>query len=155
MVPSSPITIAVDGESLMCGGFFFGETIHLGNFELIADYFGDLSLSPRKGDEGTACMDSTRSGASTLQWAMVEDSADEFPMVSIREGSFSLPSPRWRSTGASLTPSRTTPRIDNAPAPQCHTWFLCQKQVLIACAPRIIYSTHTDQKCSQITKCHE
>jgi hypothetical protein len=46
MVPSSMITIAADGERLTCGGFSLGETIHLGNFELIADYFGSLSLSP-------------------------------------------------------------------------------------------------------------
>jgi hypothetical protein len=30
----------------------------------------------------------------------------------------------------------------------CHTRFLCQNQVLIACVPKIIYSTHMDQKCS-------
>jgi hypothetical protein len=37
----------------------------------------------------------------------------------------------------------------------CHTLFLCQNRVLIACVRRIIYSTHTDIKCSQIAKCHE
>jgi hypothetical protein len=31
-----------------------------------------------------------------------------------------------------------------------HTQFLCQNQVLITCVPRIIYSKHMDQKCSQI-----
>jgi hypothetical protein len=30
----------------------------------------------------------------------------------------------------------------------CHTRFGKQKQVLIACVPRIIFSTHMDQKCS-------
>jgi hypothetical protein len=36
-----------------------------------------------------------------------------------------------------------------------HTRFLCQNQVLIVCMPKINCSTHIDQKCSQITKCHE
>jgi hypothetical protein len=48
----------------MCGGFL-GEPIRLGNFKFIADYFGSLSLSPRRGDEGTAFVGSTRSRAST------------------------------------------------------------------------------------------
>jgi hypothetical protein len=39
MVPSSVITITIDGERLMCGGFFLSETVHLGNFEFITDYF--------------------------------------------------------------------------------------------------------------------
>jgi hypothetical protein len=37
----------------------------------------------------------------------------------------------------------------------CHTHFLCQNQVLIVCMLRINCSTHTDKKCSQITKCYE
>jgi hypothetical protein len=37
----------------------------------------------------------------------------------------------------------------------CHTRFCKQSQVLIACVPMIIYSTHTDIKCSQIAKYHE
>jgi hypothetical protein len=37
----------------------------------------------------------------------------------------------------------------------CHIHFLCQNQVLIACVPKIIYSTHTDQKCSHKAKCHK
>jgi hypothetical protein len=49
----------------MCGGFSLGKTVHLVNFEFIADYFGGLSLFPRRGNEGTALMGSTRSGAST------------------------------------------------------------------------------------------
>jgi hypothetical protein len=46
MVCSSVITIAVDDECLMCGGFPLGETIPLGSFEFIINYFGGLSLSP-------------------------------------------------------------------------------------------------------------
>jgi hypothetical protein len=38
---------------------------------------------------------------------------------------------------------------------ECHTRFLRQNQVLIICMTRINYSTHTNQKCSQIAKCHE
>jgi hypothetical protein len=37
----------------------------------------------------------------------------------------------------------------------CHTQFCKQNQVLIVCMSRINCSTHTDKKCSQITKCHK
>jgi hypothetical protein len=38
---------------------------------------------------------------------------------------------------------------------RCHTRFLCQNQVLIICMTQYqLFHTH-DQKCSQITKCHE
>jgi hypothetical protein len=37
----------------------------------------------------------------------------------------------------------------------CHTRFCKQNQVLILGVSRIIYSTHTDIKCSQVAKCHE
>jgi hypothetical protein len=65
MVPSSAIAIAADNERITCGGFTLGETVRLGNFEFIADYFGGLSLSPKRGDEEAAFMGSTHSGAST------------------------------------------------------------------------------------------
>jgi hypothetical protein len=67
MVPSSAILVVADSEHLTCSGFSLGETVFLRNFEFIADYFGGLSLSLRRGDEGTAFMGSTRSGASTLR----------------------------------------------------------------------------------------
>jgi hypothetical protein len=59
MVPSSSIAVTADG------GFSLGEPVHLGNFEFIADYFGSLSLSPRRGNESAIFMGSTRSEAST------------------------------------------------------------------------------------------
>jgi hypothetical protein len=65
MVPSSSIAIAPNGERLTCGGFSLDETVCLGNIEFIADYFGGMRLSPRKGDESTVFMGSTRNGAST------------------------------------------------------------------------------------------
>jgi hypothetical protein len=37
----------------------------------------------------------------------------------------------------------------------CHTGFCKKHQVLIACVPKIIYSTHMDINYSQIAKCHE
>jgi hypothetical protein len=46
MVPSCALAVIADGEHLTCGGFSLGETIHLGNFEFIADYFSGTSLSP-------------------------------------------------------------------------------------------------------------
>jgi hypothetical protein len=114
MVPSFVITVAADGEQLTCGGFSLSETVRLGNFEFIADYFDGLSLSPRRGDAGTAFMGSTQSGAPTPRWAMIEDSVEEFLMVSSREGSFGHPSPRRYDTGASLAPITTSPRMKNA-----------------------------------------
>jgi hypothetical protein len=50
---------------LTCGGFSLGVTVRLGNFEFIANYFGGLSLSHRRGDSGTAFMGSTHSQASS------------------------------------------------------------------------------------------
>jgi hypothetical protein len=77
MVPSFAITVATDGERLTCGRFSLGEPVHLGNFEFVTDYFGGLSLSPRRDDSGTAFIGSTRCGASTLRWAMIEDSTKD------------------------------------------------------------------------------
>jgi hypothetical protein len=91
MVPSSVITVAVDGEHLTCGGFSLGETVHLGSFEFIVDYFGGLRLSPRRGDSGIAFMGSTRGGIPSPWWAMIEDSIEEFLMVSSGEGALASP----------------------------------------------------------------
>jgi hypothetical protein len=85
MVPSSSITIAADSEHLTCGRFSLGEPVHLGNIEFIADYFGGLSLSPRRSDEGAIFVGSTRIGASTPQQAMIEDSAEEYLTASSEE----------------------------------------------------------------------
>jgi hypothetical protein len=116
MVPSSTIVIATNAEHPTCSGFSIGETVRLRNFEFIADYFGGLSLSPRRGNEGTAFMSSTCSEASTPRWGMIEDSVVEFLMMSSGEGSFSLHSPRRHDTGASLAPATTIPWMENASA---------------------------------------
>jgi hypothetical protein len=100
MVPSSAITVAANGESMTCSGFSLSKTIRLGKFKSITDYFGGLSLSPRRGDEGAAFMGSTHERAATPRRAMVEDSTEEFLTLSSGEGSFCLPSPRrrrWRT----------------------------------------------------------
>jgi hypothetical protein len=78
MVLSSTLIITSDGECLTCDGLFLSETVRLGSFELIAYYFGGLSLSPRRGSSGAAFMGSTRSGTPSPWWAMIEDSAEEF-----------------------------------------------------------------------------
>jgi hypothetical protein len=109
MVHSSVITIAANDEYLTCGGFFLGETVHLRNFEFIANCFGGLSLFPMRGDSGTAFMGSTRSGASSPWRAMIEDSAEEFLTALSGVGGFDLPSPRRCGTGALLAPVTTTP----------------------------------------------
>jgi hypothetical protein len=62
MVHSSVLAVSTDSERLMCGGFSLSETVHVRSFEFIADYFSDLSFSPRRNDSGTACMGSTHSG---------------------------------------------------------------------------------------------
>jgi hypothetical protein len=83
MVPSSAITIAADSEHVTCGGFSLSEFVRLGNIEFIADYFDGLSLSPLGGgggrgvDSSTTFICATRCGASTLRWAMTEDSIEE------------------------------------------------------------------------------
>jgi hypothetical protein len=65
MVPSSTIAVATDSEHLTCGGFSLGKIVHLGKFKFIADYFGGLSLFPRRSNKGTTFMGATHSGAST------------------------------------------------------------------------------------------
>jgi hypothetical protein len=37
----------------------------------------------------------------------------------------------------------------------CHTWFLCQNQILIVCMTQDQLFHTYNQNCSQITKCHE
>jgi hypothetical protein len=56
MVPSFVLTVATDGERLMCSGFSIGETIRLRSFEFIPDYFGGPSLSPRRSNIGATMM---------------------------------------------------------------------------------------------------
>jgi hypothetical protein len=121
MVLSSAITIAADDEHLTCSGFSLGEIIHLGSFEFIIDYFGGLSLFPRRGNSSAAFMGSTRSGTPSSWWAMIVDSAKEFLMVSNGEGGSGLPSPRRGSTGAPPTPVTTTPWMENGLATQAMT----------------------------------
>jgi hypothetical protein len=82
MVPTSVLAFSTNGEHLTSNGFSLGETIHLGSFEFIADYFGGLILSPRRSDTGTTFMDSTRSEPQSLWQPMTEDSTDEFHMTS-------------------------------------------------------------------------
>jgi hypothetical protein len=114
MVPSSSIAITADGERLACGGFSLREPIRLGNFEFMADYFGSLSLSLRRGNEGAIFMGSTHSGSSTPQWTMIKDSTEEFLTASSGEGRRSHPSPRRRSTGALFAPTTTIAWKENA-----------------------------------------
>jgi hypothetical protein len=118
MVASSAFIITANSERLRCGVFSIHETIHLGNFEFIVDYFSGLSLYPRRGNAGASFMGSAHSEASTPRRAMVEDSDEEFLMASSGEGSFGLPSPRVRGTRALLIPVRTTSWMENTPAAQ-------------------------------------
>jgi hypothetical protein len=116
MVPSCSIAMTADDDHLACGGFSLDEHIHLGNFEFIADYFSDLSLSPRRGNEGAIFVGSTHSEASTPQRATVKDSNQEFLTASSGEGSFGHSSPRRCSTGALFAPIATVTWKENAPA---------------------------------------
>jgi hypothetical protein len=77
MVPKSVLIVTANGERLSCGGFSLDETIHIGSFEFIANYFGGLSLSPRGSDSGAAFMDSTQKGTPSPRRAMIVDSASQ------------------------------------------------------------------------------
>jgi hypothetical protein len=105
IVPSSALAFSINDERLTCGGFSLSKTIHLGCFEFITDYFGGLSLSPRRGDLGTAVM--THSRSPSLWWTMIEDSMEEFHMTSSGGGGSGLPSPRRLGTGAPSAPLTT------------------------------------------------
>jgi hypothetical protein len=121
MVPSSALTVSVDGEHLMCDDFSLSKTVHLGIFEFIVDYFSGMSLSPRRNDSGTAFMGSTYSGPPSLWWAMIEGSTEEFHTASSGEGGSNLPSPKRHDTGAPPTPITTTLWLENASATQSMT----------------------------------
>jgi hypothetical protein len=149
-VPSSAINITTDGECLTCVGFSFGETVRLGSFEFIADNFGGLSFSPRRGDLSVTFMGSTHSGTPSPWWAMIEDSIEEFLTVSSNEGGLQSPLSQEAPHGGSayshrnhtwtkITPATqattTVPLQMAAPWPdtglpfkQCHTLFflLCR-----------------------------
>jgi hypothetical protein len=118
MVPSFALTIASDSERLTRGGFSLGQTICLGSFEFTADYFGGLSLSPRRGNSGAAFMGSTHSGTPSPWWAMIEESTEGILMTSSVERGSGLPSPRGHDTGALPAPVGTTPWMENTPATQ-------------------------------------
>jgi hypothetical protein len=115
MVPSSTPVISTDDEHLTCSGFSHGETICLGSFESIADYFGGLSLCLRRNNSGTTFMGSTYSGPLSLRHTMIEDSTEEFHMASSRGGGSGLPSPRRLGKGAVLGPVTTTTWQEDAP----------------------------------------
>jgi hypothetical protein len=104
MVPSFTLTITTDGECLTCDGFSLCETICLGRFEFITDYFHGLSLSPKRSNSSAAFMGSTRSRSLSPRQAMIEDSIEEFLTASSQEGGSGLPSPRRHVTGACLLP---------------------------------------------------
>jgi hypothetical protein len=103
---------------LTCGGFSLGKTIRLGNFKFIADYFGGLVLSPRRGNTGAIFMGPTHNRTSIPRQTMIEDSTEEFLTAPSMEGSFGLPSPRRRGMGPSPTSVTTTPWKENALAAQ-------------------------------------
>jgi hypothetical protein len=67
MVPTSTLAIATDGERLTCGGFSLDKTVHLASFEFITDYFGGLSLSPRRINSGATFMGSTHNRSPSPQ----------------------------------------------------------------------------------------
>jgi hypothetical protein len=98
------ITVTVDGECLMCGGFSLDKIDRLGNFEFIADYFDNLSLSPKMGDSGAAFMGSTQSGTPSSWWAMIGDSIDKFLTMSSGEGASASPLPGGAAWGPCLLP---------------------------------------------------
>jgi hypothetical protein len=81
MVHSSMLVGTTEGEHLTYGGISLGETIHFGNLEFSAHYFGSLSISPNGKDSGTIFVGTARNGSPSLH-TILEDSADEFYIAS-------------------------------------------------------------------------
>jgi hypothetical protein len=121
MDPTSALTFSADGEHLTCGGFYLGETVCLGSFEFIADYFARLSLSLRTSDSGTTFMVPTRNGPPSLRQTLIEDSTEEFHTPSSGGRGYDLPSP-WRpGVGAPPAPITTPPWQEDTSAIQSMT----------------------------------
>jgi hypothetical protein len=121
MVALSTLAVSTDGEHLTSGGFSLGETVCLVSFEFIADYFGGLSLSPRRSDSGATFVGSTRNGTLSTWQAIIEDSTEEFHMASSGEAGSVLPSPRRRGMQAPPAPVTTTPWKENTLATHAMT----------------------------------
>jgi hypothetical protein len=109
MVPSSALAVTTDGEHLTCSDFSVGEIVRLVIIEFITEYFGGLSLSPRRSNSGATFMGSTYHGSPSLWRAMIKDTTEEFHIASSVEGGSGLLSPRRRGTGALPAPVTTTP----------------------------------------------
>jgi hypothetical protein len=93
MVPSLVLTVAADGEHLLCNVFSLGENIRFRSLKFIADRFDGLSLSPMWDSSGATVMVWTRGRTPSPLWAMIGDSIKEFHMALDREGRINLPSP--------------------------------------------------------------
>jgi hypothetical protein len=116
MVHSSALAISAEGEHLTCSGFSLDETVCLGSFEFIADYYGTLSLSPRRNDPSASFIVSIRNAPLSLCLAMIEDSNEEFHAASSGEAGSNLPSHRRHDTRAPPTPIMIQPRLVDNPA---------------------------------------
>jgi hypothetical protein len=75
---SSALAVAANGERLSGGGFSLGETIHFGSIEFITDFFGNLSLPPRRDISDAAVMGSIHSGPPSPLRAMIGNYTEEF-----------------------------------------------------------------------------
>jgi hypothetical protein len=118
MVPSSALVVTADSECLSCDGFSLVETILFGRLEFIADFFGGMSLSPRRDHSDVTVMGSSCSGPPSPLWVMIGDSTKEFHAASDEEGWIDLLSPRRHDMGASLTPAITISWPENTPTTQ-------------------------------------
>jgi hypothetical protein len=91
MVPSSVFTVAADSEHRSCGGFSLDETIRFGSLEIIANYVGGLSLSPRRdGSDANIMVSNHRRPSSPLR-AIIGDCLEEFHKAMGGEGGSDLP----------------------------------------------------------------
>jgi hypothetical protein len=75
---SSALAVTANGECLSGGGFSLGETIHFGSIEFITDFFGNLSLPPRRDISDAAVMGSIHSGPPSPLRAMIGNYTEEF-----------------------------------------------------------------------------
>jgi hypothetical protein len=111
MVPSSVFVTAAGGKHLSRDGFSLGETICFGNLDFINDQFDGLSLSPLGDGSGAIIMGPTHGGPLLLQWTMMGDPTEGFPMAPNGEVRTDLPfSGRQRGCSSHFNHNHTAPR---------------------------------------------
>jgi hypothetical protein len=84
------------------------------SLEIIADYFDNLSLSPKGNDSGSIFVGMVHNGLSSL-YTILEESADEGDMTSSRGGRFDFPISRGCNVVTLTVPITTAPLPEGTP----------------------------------------